>query len=261
MRRRGYSRSQVEYGDGRDRTLSAPRQSSKNMDKALAFEELLRAGRWFGGLDPAFRHALLHGASIKKLAKEATLFVRGDASNGMYAIVDGSVRISGSTPAGAEVVLVILESPMWFGENSILDSLPRGQDAIACEATTLVHVAQSSLVQILEQEPLFWRDLGVLVTARLRLVFTAMEDAGQPIAVRLARRLVLSAERYGDWQGRSSRQVGLKQAQLATMLSSSRQTVNQILKRFEAQGLIQLAYGRVEILDLDRLRVCSQPRA
>ena len=74
------------------------------------------------------------------------------------------------------------------------------------------------------------------------------------LARRLARRLVLSAERYGEWHDRSSRVVDLKQEQLATMLASSRQSVNQALKELEARSYVKLAYGHVEIVDLDGLR-------
>jgi hypothetical protein len=38
------------------------------------------------------------------------------------------------------------------------------------------------------------------------------------------------------------------------MLSTSRQTVNQLLKDLEGQGIERLSYRQVEILDLDRLR-------
>jgi CRP-like cAMP-binding protein len=81
-----------------------------------------------------------------------------------------------------------------------------------------------------------------------------VEDIAMPLAVRVSRRLVLFAERYGEWTDRSSRMVDVRQEQLATMLSVSRQTVNQALKELEAKGLVRLAYGKVEIVDLEALR-------
>ena len=38
------------------------------------------------------------------------------------------------------------------------------------------------------------------------------------------------------------------------MVSTSRQSANQVLKDWEQRGLIRLAYGSIEILDLDGLR-------
>jgi CRP/FNR family cyclic AMP-dependent transcriptional regulator len=51
--------------------------------------------------------------------------------------------------------------------------------------------------------------------------------------------------------------VQLPQEQLALMLSLSRQTVNQVLKQFEAQGAVRLVRGGVEIVGLDKLRALA----
>ena len=50
----------------------------------------------------------------------------------------------------------------------------------------------------------------------------------------------------------------LPQEQLALMLAISRQTTNQILKELQAQGIVQLTYGEIEILDLQRLQQAAQ---
>ena len=75
--------------------------------------------------------------------------------------------------------------------------------------------------------------------------------------MRLAGLLVLLSERYGELHDRSARTVELGQEQLAAMLSSSRQTVNQLLKDLEARGLVRLAYGTIEIVDKDRLKAIA----
>jgi CRP/FNR family transcriptional regulator, cyclic AMP receptor protein len=75
-----------------------------------------------------------------------------------------------------------------------------------------------------------------------------------PLPTRLTRRLVLIAEGYGEWIDGTTRQVEVNQETLAAMLSTSRQTVNQLLKALEADGLVSLKYGRVEIVDLKGLR-------
>jgi len=38
------------------------------------------------------------------------------------------------------------------------------------------------------------------------------------------------------------------------MLSLSRQTTNALLKDLQAQGIVRLGYGEIEILDAQRLR-------
>ncbi len=88
---------------------------------------------------------------------------------------------------------------------------------------------------------------------RARLAFVALEEMSLlPAAPRLARRLLLIAENYGE--GEPRRVLQLAQEQLALMLAVSRQTTNQILNELQAQGIVRLSYGEIEILDLQRLR-------
>lgn len=222
------------------------------------FKELLRAGRWFGGLDEALQDGLLDAAVVRSLARGEWLFARGAASDGLYAVVDGAVRVAATAPSGKEVLLAFVESPMWFGEISLFDGQPRTHDAIAEEDTVLVHVQQLGLERLLADEPRYWRDLGVLCASKLRLTFGLIEDvAVLPLGVRLARRIALAAERYGEWHDRTSRVVDVRQEQLATMLWTSRQTVNQLLRDLEARGIVKLAYGQIEIVDWDGLRAAA----
>ncbi len=219
------------------------------------FGDLLRAGRWFGALPADFQSALLEASIVKTLAKGEWLFARGELPSGIFVVVEGGVRITATAPSGKEVLLALAEPPMWFGEISVFDGLPRTHDAVAAEESVVLQVPSAALDAILEGTPSYWRHLGLLLASKLRLTFMAMEDSAVlPMADQLARRLLMAVERYGEWHDRSSRVVDLRQEQLAAMLSTSRQTVNHLLKEFESAGIVRLSYRQIEILDLDGLR-------
>ncbi len=225
------------------------------------YRELLRAGRWFRGLPEPFQHALVSIGVLREVVPGEVLFARGDSCNGMFGVLQGKLRASGTDEDGHQALLTIVEPPGWVGEIPLFDGLPRTHDLTAEGAARVVHLPQEPLLAVLNAEPRYWRDLSLLLTAKLRLAFVAMEDAMLlPIAARLTRRLVLIAEGYGEWSDRSSRQVEVSQETLATMLSTSRQTVNHLLKALEADGLVRLEYGRVEILDLKGLRRAARTR-
>jgi len=227
-------------------------------DSEQRFGAILRTGRWFGALAPEFQARLLAAAVPRSIGRVQWLFARGDAPDGLYAMISGAVRIRAGTAAGKETLLALVEPPMWFGEISVFDRQPRTHDAIADDDSTVAHVPQAALEAILSAAPEHWRDLGLLAATKLRHAFVAMEAmAVQPLAVRLAGLLVLLSERYGELHDRSARTVELGQEQLAAMLSSSRQTVNQLLKDLEARGLVRLAYGTIEIVDKDRLKAIA----
>ncbi|WP_341304192.1 Crp/Fnr family transcriptional regulator [Pseudomonas sp. TMP25] len=227
------------------------------MTGAQVYHARLRQGHWFNALPAALQEALLAAAQIKQLSAGQALFRRGDKPCGLYAVVEGGMRIGAVNTAGKEALLTLIEAPYWFGEISLFDGQPRTHDAFADGASTLLQVPQAVLLALLEQQPQYWRDVALLMSHKLRLAFIALEEMSlRPAAPRLARRLLLMAENYGE--GEPRRVIHLPQEQLALMLSISRQTTNQILKDLESQGMLRLNYGEIEILDLQRLRQAAQ---
>lgn len=228
--------------------MSAPK-------KARDFAPLLRSGRWFGGLAADLQDELLAISVVRSLVPEEALFLRGAEPDGLYAVVDGSIRIAGRTDAGKEVLLTVLDPPAWFGEIAVFDRAPRTHDAIAQVASTVVRVPEGALLALLDAKPERWRDLGLLLATKLRLLFATVEDTvALPFRTQLARRLVSLARVHGEWDDKSRRTLSIGQEQLATMLGTSRQTVNAILKELAAKGILRASYGQLELLDLDRLR-------
>lgn len=171
-------------------------------------------------------------------------------------MVEGAIRISAVSENGKEALLILVEAPHWFGEIALFDGQARTHDAYAEGHTQLLQIPQAALLELLRREPHYWRDMALLMSHKLRLAFIALEEmALLPAAQRLARRLLMLAEGYDN--SRSRQVLHLPQEQLALMLSLSRQTTNQILKDLEAQGILQLSYGGIEILDLAGLRAAT----
>lgn len=218
------------------------------------YRELLRTGRWFAALPDELQTQLLDAAVVREAGAGERVAARGDEPSGLYAVVDGAMRVSGQSDAGREVLHMVVEPPSWFGELSVIDGLPRTQDVTADVASALLHVPQRALDAILAAEPRYWQHVALLMAHRLRLAMLALEDVAQvPPRVRLARRLAMLIEGYGD-HTHPRRTVELRQDQLAMMLNVSRQTANQLLKELEALGLVKLSYGEIEILDAAALR-------
>jgi CRP-like cAMP-binding protein len=214
----------------------------------------LATGHWFSHLPAAFQQSLLAHARLRQLTAGQYLFKRGDPPCGLYAVLDGTLRISAVSEQGKEAVLSLVELPYWFGEICLFDGLPRTHDACAVGPCTLLQVPQQALLNILDETPQYWRDLALLMSQKLRLSFIGLEQLSlMPASVRLAHRLLMIIEGYGDIE-HSKRRLQLPQEDLAAMLSLSRQTTNALLKDLQAQGIVRLGYGEIEILDAQRLR-------
>ncbi|WP_328803619.1 Crp/Fnr family transcriptional regulator [Aquipseudomonas ullengensis] len=213
----------------------------------------LLQGHWFSHLPAALQDALLAATCERSLDAGQRLFRRGDPPCGLYAVLEGAIRIGAVSRTGKEALLTLVEAPQWFGEISLFDGQPRTHDAFAEGPTRLLLVPQAELLTLLEREPAYWREFALLLSQKLRLAFIALEDMSLlPAAPRLARRLLLMAEGYGETGER--RNLHLAQEQLALMLALSRQTTNQILKELQARGAVRLNYGEIEIIDLQLLR-------
>ncbi|HEX7662983.1 MAG TPA: Crp/Fnr family transcriptional regulator [Polyangiaceae bacterium] len=229
---------------------------------ARDYKELLRSGKWFHGLDDDVQNALLELATVQTLAPNARVFSMGDASNGLWGIVDGVVRVTTPAPDGSEILLTLAERPQWLGEIAVFDGQTRSHDATASSDVIAIHVSQARLDEWLARDPRVWRSLSTLLTTKLRLVLSSLADISTlSLGARLAQRLVHMADGYGDLRVGTSRVVLVNQEQLAAMLWASRQTVNRVLKTLEGSGLIRVSYGEIEILDLEGLKKESCARA
>ncbi|MEO6678240.1 MAG: Crp/Fnr family transcriptional regulator [Pseudomonas sp.] len=217
----------------------------------------LMSGQWFSHLPVSLQDSLLAVARVRRLATGQRLFKRGDPPCGLYAVLEGTVRIGAVSEQGKEALLSLVEPPHWFGEICLFDGQPRTHDAFGAGPCTLLHIPQSALLKLLDEQPVYWRQLALLMSHKLRLTFINLEQLSlMPAPARLAHRLLMIAEGYGEIDP-PRRVLQLPQEQLASMLSLSRQTTNQMLKELQAQGIIGLGYGEIEILDAERLRALA----
>jgi len=219
------------------------------------YRALLERGRWFSLLPEARREQLLEQALLQKLPAGATVFRRGDPNAGLYCVIDGAVRIGTIGAGSREALLSVLGPSQWFGEIAFLDGGARTHDADAKVALTLLLVPRAALERLLAEDPSWWRHLGQLLAEKVRALFASIEDMSMlPAPARVARRLLAMARGHGMMApGAEQRMVSLNQDQLGAMLSLSRQTVSEILRDFEARGLVKRHYGAIELLDRSTL--------
>ncbi|ALI01682.1 cAMP-activated global transcriptional regulator CRP [Pseudomonas sp. FW306-02-F02-AA] len=217
----------------------------------------LMSGQWFSHLPPSLQDSLLSLARVRRLSPGQRLFKRGDPPCGLYAVLEGAIRVGAVSEQGKEALLSLIEPPHWFGEISLFDGQPRTHDAYGVGHCILLHIPQAALLTLLEEQPHYWRQLALLMSHKLRLTFINLEQLTLlPAPARVAHRLLMIADGYGEIEP-ARRTLQLPQEQLALLLSLSRQTTNQILKELESQGILNLSYGEIEILDAGRLRAMA----
>lgn len=229
---------------------------------ALTLEERrnIETGPWFSKLTPALQQAILSCTTVRRLADEAPMAMRGGQAEEWVGVARGAVRISTVSLSGKQVTLTYCEPGVWFGDIALFDGLPRTHDAHAHGDTTLLVVRRPDFRALLAQHVELYDALLRLNCRRLRLMFDQFEDLNtRPLQARLARQLLLLARSYGIHQGDEIR-IGLQLAQedLAQLLGASRQRVNQELKGFERDGILRVEPTRLVVLSRAGLMAAAE---
>ena len=209
---------------------------------------------WYSQLEPSFQQFILEHAHMLEVQKDQSIFLSGDTFNGLYAVLEGAVRLGYIDIQGKEAVAAIAEPIMWFGEISLVDQQPRSHDAIAVQKSVILHLPSANLQLLLQQHPQFWFHIAQLTSQKLRFAFLELISfQTQNIKQRLAQRLLFILNGYGNHLSIEQNSIHLSQEQLAQMLVCSRQTVNQELQELEKQGVLKVAFRKIEILDFNLL--------
>ena len=82
------------------------------------------------------------------------VFREGETGNALYAVREGTIRISKLIPKGGEEAMAFLEEGGHFGEMALLDEGPRSATAIAHTKCHLLVIRKSAFLDLLKDEAL-----------------------------------------------------------------------------------------------------------
>ncbi len=218
----------------------------------------LQQNAWFSQLTEPFQQFVIEHGKKLVIEKNAAVFHAQDQFDGVYGVLEGSISLGYIDVNGNEAIAAIAEPIMWFGEISLIDRQPRSHDAIALKKSVVLKIPAQPLNDFLAQNPYYWYYFALLTSQKLRYVFLEqIAIQTQNITQRLAQRLLFILEGYGNRTSILDLNIQISQDQLANMLTVSRQTVNQELNYFEKQGVIQLGFKKIQVIDLNKLKLLS----
>ena len=210
---------------------------------------LLESDSWFARLSASRRHQLLQHAGILSLERGGYVYRLGDEPNGLFALLEGEVRMATFSASGLEMIAMVLRPGLWFGELSVIDGNPRPHDAIATTPARLVRLSMPAIANLTAVEPGLWRDFAILGCTHQRLMMRHSQRLRtQAAIVRLAGFLL------GKAALSPNALIPMTQEALADVVGVSRQRINALLKDLSKLGFTRLAYGAVEVSDIAGLR-------
>jgi CRP/FNR family transcriptional regulator, cyclic AMP receptor protein len=171
----------------------------------------------------------------------------GEATDALYIILSGRVKVQISDAQGREVILAIMGPHEYFGEMGLFDDQPRSASVQTLEACEMLRLSKSGFLDCLKEKP----DLSMIVirnlVARLREADRKIESlALMDVYGRVARLLLDHAQEIdGAW---IVKQAPPKQ-EIARMIGASREMVSRVIKDLQQRGYIRTEKRKVYLLD------------
>src|SRR5262245_35875683 len=130
-------------------------------------DEILKRTTIFRRLSVEDRQRIAAVARVRAYDRGAVLFNEGDASDELYTLVSGRVKVIKTTARGTDVILEIFGPGDPVGAVAVYESRPYPATAVALEPTSCLLIPRQSFFGLLETQPTLVRGLLVGLTHRL----------------------------------------------------------------------------------------------
>ncbi|WP_180683251.1 Crp/Fnr family transcriptional regulator [Tepidicella baoligensis] len=213
----------------------------------------LHAQPWFATLSAQEKNELLDAMVLRKAAKGEVLLAEGDPIDGWYGVLSGMAKLQTKSSDGRLSAFLGVPAGEWFGEGSVLKGGFWRYDVIALRDTTLIGMPLAHFQHLYRHSLPFAHFLIEHLNMRLGQAMSAIESG----RLRSPDERVAQYLSHFFWSG--LRKITLSQEDLGHLAGLSRQTINRVLKQFEAQGWVSLEFGRVDILNQAALEQLANP--
>lgn len=186
---------------------------------------------------------------VRRLPRDAQLFRRGEPCQGLYVVVEGSVRVYRSNAEGREQVLHVQGPGQALAEVPLFDGGPYPASARAEEESRVLFLPRSEFEWLYQNSPeiadAVIRELG----RRLRKMVGLVEKISlRDVPARVAMTLLEYAERVGALEDGGEFDLPRTQEEMAAELATTRESVARALARLRRSGAIAQQGSRVRIV-------------
>ncbi|KIC40194.1 hypothetical protein RA27_15325 [Ruegeria sp. ANG-R] len=183
------------------------------------------------------------------------LFLTNEDGANICFMLSGAARVFRMTEGGDEVTIAVRSCQ---STPILLSACIKGvgiellEDSVLCFKATDDYIkASSDDIELRQYTIAQFMEFFECCHQRIEdLVLRSVEE-------RVARQLVLLAERPSELQSKSSATVRITQGQLASLVAASRPSVNIALRKLQQRGILTTTSGFIKIASIDKLRNMS----
>lgn len=189
-------------------------------------------------------------AQMREYGSGTVIFHAGEQGHTCHIITKGRVRVYVIGEDGRELSVSMFGPGEIVGEMALFENLPRSASVETIEPTATLELHQNVLLHGLEHSPTLARSLLRALSARLRHM---TEDAEGLASLTVSDRLIARLRRLAEWSGRPVPggvriTLPMTQQELATLVGTSRESVNRALATLRRQGKIRIDNGWIILL-------------
>lgn len=195
--------------------------------------------------------ALAGRAQERRFRNGQMIFETGQASDALYAVLEGRVRIFRTSLEGDEVTLGLIDAGQIFGEIAVIDGGGRTASAETAAACRIATVPRQAFLRFLQENASAATKLLQIVCGRLRDTMETLDAvAFLGLEARLARLLVKLADQYGVEQTDGLLiDLRLGHKELGAFIATTRESIGKQLGRWRDEGLVERRQGQLLIRD------------
>jgi CRP-like cAMP-binding protein len=218
--------------------------------------------RLFEKIDAHELSVMAASMGLRRYRAGEVIFHQGDPGDTLHVVVSGAVKRVLPSPNGEEAILATLRRQACFGELALIDQGPQSTTAIALELTETVSVPRATFMDLIGVHACAREVLLETMASELRRLTGRVEALFfLDVPGRVADVLVgLSVEHGRALEAGAGTPAGsvridgrLTQGDLAAMVNSSRQSVNQALAELGSEGIVRFERDGIVILAPERL--------
>jgi CRP/FNR family cyclic AMP-dependent transcriptional regulator len=194
--------------------------------------------------DPdTFLSTIGEGRRALHFGKKQTVFAQGDATDAVFYIQRGKIKLTVLSGNGKEATIGILGEGDFFGEGCLAGQPLRMGSASAITSCDVLRIDKKSMMQALHREhKLSDMFVAYLLARNIRYEEDLVDQLFNSSEKRLARILLLLAH-FGKQSTPESVVPEISQTTLAEMVGTTRSRVNFFMNRFRKMGFIHYNGG------------------
>jgi CRP-like cAMP-binding protein len=198
---------------------------------------------------------LQHSGTVKRYSASEMIFAPAANPESVYLLESGLARVYRVSEAGGETSFGYVAPGEVFGELPAFGDYPRESFAQAVQASVAWTIAREPFQRLLVSCPPLVLAIARQMAQRMKRVEARVEDlVFRSVRIRVARMLAELAESFGRPDGdRVVIDIAITQADLATLVGATRQTVNQALGELGREGLVERRCQRIVLPDVGAL--------